>query len=84
LIGYVEVTADAGAATANQMTFDLPVATTTADIRAFVGVATDASGTAKPLTITRSGVTVTVADSAAASGTIVSGDVVKALVIYQP
>lgn len=84
LIGYVEVTATAAAASANAMTFDLPVATTTADIRSFVAAATDSSGIAKPLAITRSGITVTVADSNAASGTIASGDVVKALVIYQP
>jgi len=84
-IGYVKVTATASATT-NGLTFDVPVPAgmTSSNIVDVLGVAQTVSGSTKPLLITRSGVTVTVSGTNMSSGTLVSGDVVKAIVIYQP
>lgn len=84
-IGYVKVTLTA-ASVSTGLTFDVPVPAgmTSSNIVDVLGVAQTVSGSTKPLLITRSGVTVTVSGTNMSSGTLVSGDVVKAIVIYQP
>lgn len=82
VVGYVHAAATAAAASANAFTFDVPAPRGTANIVGVQAMATSVSGTTKILRFSRSGRTVSVAGTT--SDTIATGDVVRAIVIYNP
>lgn len=83
-LSYVHADATSAAASAGRMTFDLPAPRGTSNIIGFLPVAQNVSGGMKPLNITRSGNTVTVASSNQTSGTLAVSDTVRVITIYQP
>ncbi|TPL98318.1 hypothetical protein [Mesorhizobium sp. B2-3-10] len=81
IVGYVEAVSLVSGS--QSFTFDIPAPRGSSNILGVNFTTTDVSGTAKPLTVSRSGATVTVTGSNATSGTLAVGDTVRAVVVYQ-
>ncbi|RWE44229.1 hypothetical protein [Mesorhizobium sp.] len=81
VVGYVEAVSQVSGS--QSFTFDIPAPQGSAGIVGANFTATDVSGTAKPLNVTRNGATVTVTGSNATSGTLAVGDTVRGVVVYK-
>lgn len=83
-MAYVHVDVPASAVSANALTFDVPAPKGASNIIGFLYGTYNVSGSTKPLTVTRSGKTVTVTGSNMTSGTLAISDTIRGVVVYKP
>lgn len=82
LLGFKHQVVAAAGVSAGAFTFDVPAPKGTNSIIGCMLTAYDVSGSVKRLNMSRSGRTVTVGNSNATSGTVATGDFVRALCVY--